>query len=89
MLKRKIKGWVLKKLGIKAYCIEDKISDFTIATLNQEQLNRFIPIKMNHLRQRLAEKLPVTFIRTDDPENKHITLRAYIYCMENKDAKNK
>jgi len=89
MLKQKLKEWLLKKLDLKMYTIEERIDKFTIITLNKAQYDRFIPIKTNQLIEKLAHKLPITFLEYESDESASIVLKACIYCMEIKDEKSK
>jgi len=85
MLKRRIKGWFLKRLGIKIYAADYQTSYNDLIELSSEQENRFFKIKEESLKIKLAELLPITIITTDDPHSGHIKKSAYIYAMEIKE----
>lgn len=89
MLKRRIRGWLLKKLGIRIYACDHQVSEFTRKELNNDQFYRLTEILKKKIKHELSEKLPVIFVETGNPDSGNFKISAYIYALEINDEKSK
>jgi hypothetical protein len=88
MLKRRIRNWFLKRLGIRLYACDHQISEFTLQELNSNQVSILTGILKKKIRNELTEKLPIIFVENGNPESKNFKISAYIYALEIRDEKN-